>query len=890
MKVIERLRAVIDDERRDIRERLYILFTIVGVATLLIISIVGLFIGEHITDLLAMFGGTVLFFLIFLYSVKRNRIRQATNLMAAVIVFVVLPFTFFTGGGTNSGMPMWFIFVMLLIVMLLQGGIRRFFVISEILVMVACYLIEYTHPEWVTIHQGKKAYMDSYISFLIISVIMVFMLSFQIMIFRKDNAKANRQRLEIEKLNQRQNQFFSSMSHEIRTPINTIIGLNEMILKEDISAEVADDAINMQSAGKTLLSLINDILDMSKIESGKMEITPVQYSTGDMLSDIVSMIWIRAREKELEFHIEVDPMLPAELIGDEVRIKQVLINVLTNAVKYTNQGSITLSMRCESTEDDTVTVIYTVEDTGIGIKRESMPYLFSTFKRVGDERLGNRQGTGLGLALVKQFVELMGGSIKVNSVYTQGTTFFIEIPQKKVDNSVIGEVDIEKRHALNRRSHFKRSFKAPKAMILAVDDTPANLMVLKKLLRDTEVNIDTATSGAMALEMCAKKEYHVIFMDHMMPGMDGIECLHRIREQEDGKNKEPKVVALTANDGSASKSLYRKEGFNGYLVKPIDSNDMGNLLLSLLPDSIVEESDADVDAIEEKVTRREAVKKTSVLITTESVCDLPVKYTKEQDIPVIPYYVCNDTGIFLDGIEADSQEIVLYIMEGRGMGYSEPPSIDRYEAFFAEQLRRADYIIHISMAKNVGVGFKRSTEAAGSFDNVTVLDSGHLSSGMGLVVMEANRLAKEGMSAPDILKALQAVMNRINTSFIVDSTDFLSYTGRINKGVANVARNLMIHPVLRLRHSSMGVSEIYIGSREKTYKKYIDRVFNPLVPVDKSILFITYVGMSAEELEMIEKEVTKKHKFDRVIYQKACPSVASNCGPGTFGLIFKSPK
>ena len=263
---------------------------------------------------------------------------------------------------------------------------------------------------------------------------------------------AARQHREIEMLNKAQNSFFSNMSHEIRTPINTIIGLNEMILRENVSDEVVEDAANIKAAGKLLLNLINDILDMSKFQSGRMQLLYAPYHTGDMLSDIVGMLWIRAKEKKLDFHIDVSPDIPAELVGDEVRVKQILINVINNAIKYTKEGTVSLTVQSEMKEDKLCNMIYTVSDTGIGIKTEDIPYLFSAFKRVDENANRHIEGTGLGLSIVKQLVDLMGGKITVNSVYTKGSTFIIEIPQRVEREGRVGEYNFSKTNTERRQT------------------------------------------------------------------------------------------------------------------------------------------------------------------------------------------------------------------------------------------------------------------------------------------------------------------------------------------------------------------------------------------------------------------------------------------------------
>ena len=260
--------------------------------------------------------------------------------------------------------------------------------------------------------------------------------------------------------------FFSSMSHEIRTPINTIIGLNEIILRGDISEDVAENARNIQGASKMLLTLINDILDLSKIKSGKMEIVNVSYETGALFSEIVNMIWIKAREKGLEFRLQVDPSIPSMLCGDEVRIKQVLINLLNNAIKYTSAGSVTLSIRCERLMLNRVRVWYSVEDTGQGVKKENIPYIFNAFKRVNEEKNRHIEGTGLGLSIVQQLVELMGGEISVNSVYTKGSTFVVTLEQDIVNSRELGTFTLASRSRVHEGEQYHQSFEAPDAHIL----------------------------------------------------------------------------------------------------------------------------------------------------------------------------------------------------------------------------------------------------------------------------------------------------------------------------------------------------------------------------------------------------------------------------------------
>ncbi len=695
------------------------------------------------------------------------------------------------------------------------------------------------------------------------------------------------QKKEISDLNTAQNHFFSSMSHEIRTPINTIIGLNEMTLRENVSDEVAENSVNIRAAGNILLHLINDILDMSKISSGQMNLSLSSYHPGDMLSDIVGMMWIRCKEKGLDFHVEVSPDIPAELYGDEVRIKQILINLLNNAIKYTQKGSVTLSIQCRDVGEGNALIEYYVTDTGMGIKKENIPYLFDSFKRVDEDKNKYIEGTGLGLSIVKQLTELMGGSVSVNSVYTSGSTFVVSIPQKVTDSKSIGKISFEEKRKRNQSGNYKCSFEAPEAKILAVDDNASNLLVITKLLRDTRVLVDTAESGRRALEMTLLKNYDLILMDHMMPEMDGIECMHKIRDQVGGLSRDAKVIALTANAGSEDRKLYAKEGFDGYIVKPINSSELENELIRLLPQNLVTIMGTDDDIVEQSIQWMEGnTRKKSIIITTESVADIPRVLKERYNILTIPHKVETESGIFADSEEVDSDGLLEYI-NSDGKVITHEPSVEEHEEFFAKALLSASNVIHISVSSRVAhSGYDNAVAAARSFDNVTVFDTSHLSSGQGIIAIEASILASEGLSVGEIIRRLSTFRLSVKTSFIVDSLDFLAKSGQIGKKVAAVGDALMFHPVIDMIGGKMVTNRFFFGTRHHAWGRYISSTLVNVSDIDKKNLFITYVGLTRKELDYIVDMVEKRVHFENVYFQKAAPSISVNCGPGTFGILF----
>ena len=406
--------------------------------------------------------------------------------------------------------------------------------------------------------------------------------------------------------NRAKSEFLSQMSHEIRTPLNAVLGMNEMIIREAKDDSIIEYAGAIHDSGNALLSIINDVLDISKIEAGRIEIVPAQYRLHDLLSDAFHMIGDRAKRKELAFEVKVDRDLPSVLYGDMVRIRQILINLLTNAVKYTEKGTITLevfgevvpkgdlkgellanesmhqvSVPTESNED--ILVLHAVvRDTGMGIRPEDIDKLFNKFTRVDIKRNQSIEGTGLGLAISKQLALLMDGDINVASDYGVGSRFELIIPQMIVNKSPLGNISFEYKADEIRKARTQEEFKAPDTKVLVVDDVRVNLRVFANLLKKTEIQVEAAISGAECLEMIQKSKYDIIFMDHMMPEMDGLETFEKIRQQETGINRDTPVVMLTANAISGMREQYLDMGFAGYLIKPIKPDELEAMIKDLL--------------------------------------------------------------------------------------------------------------------------------------------------------------------------------------------------------------------------------------------------------------------------------------------------------------------
>ena len=394
--------------------------------------------------------------------------------------------------------------------------------------------------------------------------------------------------------NEAKSRFLANMSHEIRTPINAVIGMDEMILRESSEKTIRSYAADIMSAGKTLLSLINDILDLSKVEEGKMEIIPVRYDLSSLIGDLVNMIRDRAEKKGLKLNVSVDEHIPHLLVGDEIRVRQCAMNILTNAVKYTEKGEVTLKISYEKKDDTHIFLGVSVEDTGIGMKAEDMEKLFRPYERIEEKRNRRIEGTGLGMSITRQLLDLMGSELKVSSEYGKGSVFSFSVEQEVSTWEEIGNFTEKLESRSDTSYEYHELFHAPTARIMVVDDTEMNLTVIKSLLKRTEIQIDTAASGKEALSLADSNSYDAVFIDHMMPDMDGIETLHRLRDK-DNFSRIP-AVALTANAVSGAREMYLNAGFTDYLSKPIDGEALEKMLARLLPEEKVSHGDGSPDS------------------------------------------------------------------------------------------------------------------------------------------------------------------------------------------------------------------------------------------------------------------------------------------------------
>ena len=378
--------------------------------------------------------------------------------------------------------------------------------------------------------------------------------------------------------NKSKSEFLANISHEIRTPINAVLGFNELVIRESEEDKIRNYAVDIKKSGVTMLNLINDLLDISKIESGKMELVPVSFDLVSMLNDVINMISVRAQDNGLELKFEIDPNIPRYLYGDEIRIKQIFTNILTNAVKYTSKGHVLLKMSHRKINDKIIDLTTSISDTGIGMKEETIQHIFTPFERI--DQIKNRyiEGTGLGLSITQMLLRLMDSKLEVKSEYGVGSDFSFTLNLPVSNTGTVGDLSESLTQLHEKIKDYKVSFTAPDAQILIVDDTKVNIRIFRGLLKRTLVKIDDAASGEEALELTASKKYDAIFLDHMMPGMDGVETFKAIKDSVNNLNRHTPMIMMTANVTSDSRESYLSMGFDDYIGKPIDPSLLESVL------------------------------------------------------------------------------------------------------------------------------------------------------------------------------------------------------------------------------------------------------------------------------------------------------------------------
>ena len=532
---------------------------------------------------------------------KRNWLMHLAINIECFVYWITFVFFLYTGG--TEGSSIFLFFVAIPVVFYFFNLVYGAYFCTVFFVLMMIY---FNSPLRDLGFQFPDVYYTRLPMMYLASVIMCAVAQYEVVkakIKQEDALEAARQASEAK------TDFLANTSHEIRTPINAVLGMNEMILREtdkmdrilDSDAEAFRASVkkirnysgNVDSAGSNLLAIINDILDFTKIEEGRMDIVPTEYQLSSVLNDVSNMIYFKAKQKNLVFVTEVDRTLPDNLYGDVVRVRQIITNILNNAVKYTDEGSVSLTVTGDitgKTEDGkpVLELVVSVTDTGIGINEQDIGKLFGKFERVDLEKNSTKEGTGLGLAITKMLLDMMGGTVKVKSEYGKGSTFTVTVPQTVLSNEPVGNFKEKFENALDRKKSYHESFRAPSARVLIVDDTRMNLIVATEFLKDTLISIDTAGGGREAIKLALANHYDVILMDQRMPEMDGVETLHEIKKHTEGPNINTPVICLTADAVVGARNRYLSKGFTDYLTKPIDSVYLETMLKKYIPADKIE--------------------------------------------------------------------------------------------------------------------------------------------------------------------------------------------------------------------------------------------------------------------------------------------------------------
>lgn len=524
----------------------------------------------------------ILIILIYLAN-ARHMLNLAAVMLCTLMGLFLLPSMFLSGGGIYSGMPLWFLLVIVFESILIEGKLKYFICSLSLILYSGLIYFAYVHPEFLTYFENDAmVFMDVGQSLVFVGVCVVSIISFELYMYsialkKAETAakEAERAKEDAQRANAAKSVFLASMSHEIRTPMGVILSMNEMIQRESNQESVLDYSKDVSASATSLLSIINDILDFSKIESGKMNIIENEYDLRAILDDIADIARVKKEETGLNFEMKVDPNLPRKVFGDDLRIKQCLLNLISNAFKYTQRGQVIFEVNGVKNNEN-VQISFAVTDTGIGIKPEERDKLFSSFERLDETKNKNIQGTGLGLNITNRLLNLMGSKLEVDSTYGKGSCFHFTVSQKIIDDTLIFETHKDRED----KKTISSTFKAPGANVLVVDDSKLNIKVFCSLLKNSEMNIDTALSGSEAVGAVRDKKYDIIFLDHMMPEMDGEETLDKLKE-ENILNETP-VIMLTANALVGMKEHFIEAGFTDYLSKPIEYKLLEEMLIKYL--------------------------------------------------------------------------------------------------------------------------------------------------------------------------------------------------------------------------------------------------------------------------------------------------------------------
>lgn len=573
--LLKRLKEYIVPKDAEIQVAAFNILAVCGIMVSIITGFINAFSGNIIVSF-ADLSGVVVSWALIVYCHRTGNYKMAMTLTAFIIFLGLFTALYFIQGGYHSGIPAFFIFGVVFTAFLLNGISMVILVVIELIWYVLLILWSYYHPE--TLNTDENNFMTRVIlDMTLVSVSLAVTMYFQIRVYRRKQKELNVAVLAADDANRAKSDFLAKMSHDIRTPLNTIMAMNELIVANTSSAKIREWVNDSNVSSRILMSLINDMLDLTRIEAGKLELLEQPWDVKKLFDEMAKTWKVHADRPGLEFVYDLDDDVPKYLIGDEDVIRKITNNLLSNSVKYTRSGSITFKIGMENKN-----LMITVSDTGIGIAPEYLQNIFKPFERGAQTVYKETSGSGLGLAIVKELVDAAGGTINCESVVDEGTTFTVRIPQKlspSPDDFSSAESDTAKEERADKH------FIAPDARILVVDDNPSNRKVIEAFLEPTLIRIDDVESGFEALEMLDIKEYDLVLMDLRMPKMDGLETLEKIRT--DYPDFETPVIVLTADIMNDVREKLLGQGFADFLAKPVNSAELLGMVQKYIPDKIM---------------------------------------------------------------------------------------------------------------------------------------------------------------------------------------------------------------------------------------------------------------------------------------------------------------
>lgn len=888
--MIGKIRELLSNDNRNIREKLFVIVCLEGIVGALVCLIECISIRSGWLSY-GIISATLVIIPWAINYICDNGGRELPIAVVTVWMDVVtFPTIFFCCGGVASGSNCWLAMGIIYVFLVYRGKSLKILGSITVLVDCACYTVAYLHPEYVKpLNTELAKYIDSLFGVIAVGITAGLIFAFRRSGYGRENAMAIHQRNELDRINSSRERFYANFSHEIRNPINAIVGLNELNIRNCKDEEIRKNSFAIARSGKLLLSMVNDIMDLSQMESRSMELARAPFESARLLSELMDMVVTRAKEKDLELILEVDPELPATLVGDERRLIQVLLNLMTNAVKYTNEGRVKLSILSEKKDAEHVNIKATISDTGIGIEKENLAHLFETFAQFDRNNTGNIEGNGLGLPIAYSLTHLMGGELTVDSVYGSGSVFTMDVDLGYEGDEVIGAGTYDEIVGRSEsEAEYVRSFEASRARILVIDDDLQNRSIIRGLLKDTKVTVDEAGSGEEALKLTAKEQYHVILVDYLMPGMNGTEVLEAIRSQSGGRCTDSVIIALTGATLDARMQNNVMYDFDMVLTKPVEYTVLEEAIANSLPEELIEfkssSSEKDSKAAYTRVTPK---KKRRLRITTDSICDIPEEIIKKYDIGIMYLYIRTDRGRFKDTVEIDTLDLMGKLTDSSRELYPDGATVEEYEEFFRKELESSEDIIHLSFSSKMGETCGRAKEAAKGFDHVHVIDTGLISSALGLLAMIASGWAGTDRAVEDICSDIIAVSRHIVISYVLPSASIYAEYGKIAGKRGQLYDMFNIHPAIRISEGRIKQIRAYRGDMESVIDKHIRSTMlmsgrmDPRVPV-----IVTHVGLPPRIQNNILREMKRSIPETQLVLTRSSVSSAGNVGKGAMGIAY----